>query len=391
MQTINQLNFLIITCFSFAILIMSFMLTRGKKTMTRVLGGAFIIPLVLMIYAFLNAERVRSFSVFALSEFFLVMVLFLIVIAIHRTIKMRALQIGVFLFPLVVIALLSAGLIDSFWTGSEYLVYIILIAFVPSSYLLFTGTSRRRRSYLAATLLPIASVIQSLGDASQLAVAALLIRAVAYPLFIAQLFDDAHQVITYKVREAEKTLASYERNVQLEVKKRTFHIEMTNQRLSDIAKTDQLTQAYNKATILDVMDRLVNKRIAEFSILIFDIDDFKRINDQLGHVVGDKVLKTLAGHARKSIRENIDSLGRYGGDEFIIVLPNTVVSDAVVIAERFRKLVDASRDPHFSVSVGIAYYPDDANTVKGLIAYADEGLYKSKRKGKNAVSHKSMY
>ncbi len=120
---------------------------------------------------------------------------------------------------------------------------------------------------------------------------------------------------------------------------------------------------------------------------MFDIDSFKSINDNLGHIAGDKCLKHMAFLARQSIRDD-DQLGRYGGDEFIIVLPTANLKTAAIVAERFRKNVEQTDDPHFTVSVGISAYPENGSTVKELIAQADAGLYLSKQNGKNRCSYK---
>jgi diguanylate cyclase (GGDEF)-like protein len=122
---------------------------------------------------------------------------------------------------------------------------------------------------------------------------------------------------------------------------------------------------------------------------MFDIDNFKTINDSLGHVTGDLCLKNLAVIASNNIRE-VDFLGRYGGDEFIIVLPSLSENEAKFVAERFKNKVNENSNPKFTVSIGIATYPRDGQTVKELISVADKGLYKSKSKGKNSISHGSL-
>ena len=152
-------------------------------------------------------------------------------------------------------------------------------------------------------------------------------------------------------------------------------------------QTDLLTKTLNKITILNIIEKLItSKREKVFSILMFDIDDFKTINDTLGHIAGDLCLRTLAIIASNNIRE-VDYIGRYGGDEFIIVLPNLAENEAQFVAERFRNKVNETSNPKLTVSIGIATYPRDGETVKDLLSAADKALYKSKSKGKNTISH----
>jgi diguanylate cyclase (GGDEF)-like protein len=123
---------------------------------------------------------------------------------------------------------------------------------------------------------------------------------------------------------------------------------------------------------------------------MFDLDHFKSINDNLGHIVGDKCLKSLSYMVRKHIRD-FDLFGRYGGDEFIIVNPNTNLKHSRIIAERLRQEVERTENPHYTLSIGISTYPEDGRTVKELILSADKALYISKDKGRNAVSHKDLF
>ncbi|GAB3456194.1 hypothetical protein GCM10027396_35670 [Insolitispirillum peregrinum] len=131
------------------------------------------------------------------------------------------------------------------------------------------------------------------------------------------------------------------------------------------------------------------------AVLGLDIDHFKVINDTWGHAVGDEALKSFAHACRRAIRE-LDVLGRCGGEEFAITLPNTAAAGAVVLAERLRQQVEAIRLPmkdgselRFTVSIGVAvdvpYAEDQARTIADLLARADEALYRAKNGGRNQV------
>ena len=124
------------------------------------------------------------------------------------------------------------------------------------------------------------------------------------------------------------------------------------------------------------------------SLIMFDLDDFKKYNDTWGHLEGDKLLKWFAEICSKSIR-NVDILARYGGEEFVIILPETSCRDAQVIAERIRINTDKKsrgafgKERYATVSAGIATFPVHANTKNSLILSADAALYYAKLHGKN--------
>lgn len=162
--------------------------------------------------------------------------------------------------------------------------------------------------------------------------------------------------------------------------------------LSMLAMTDPLTGLYNRRHILDVAnyEAVQQKRTPSgLALIIADIDYFKRINDTHGHDIGDTVLVAVSKTIRTSIREQ-DSAARWGGEEFLIVLPNTELDDAIVIAERIRKNVAAVTVPvdqqaiTTSVTLGVSSYRI-GESVSNAIARADECLYKGKKAGRNCV------
>jgi len=213
----------------------------------------------------------------------------------------------------------------------------------------------------------------------------------SYILFLCYFYRQFALNLLAKVFETEKQLNMINRSIENEVKKRVVEIERVNRKLLDMSKIDPLTKVFNKSAVLDAIENsITTKPEIEFSILMFDIDDFKKVNDTLGHTAGDKCLKSLTVTARNNLRE-FDIVGRYGGDEFIILLPGTNLNHAFLIAERFRKAVSLSESPHYTVSIGISTYPDDGLTVKELVEIADDNLYVSKGKGRNAVSYRNVY
>ncbi len=195
---------------------------------------------------------------------------------------------------------------------------------------------------------------------------------------------EKNKILEEKVRKREADLPEHLRE--------KFQImEHNKAKLMDMAYTDKMTGVYNKDKIVSqIRDTIKDKRVKNFSIIMFDIDNFKRINDNLGHLIGDEAIINIARIGEKAIRGQ-DSIGRYGGDEFIILLPNLNAIDAKVIAERLRKKIESDSQPHFTISLGVASYPDDGQSFKELLEAADQALYKSKERGKNRVSHLSLY
>lgn len=160
-----------------------------------------------------------------------------------------------------------------------------------------------------------------------------------------------------------------------------------------MAITDSLTGLYVRRYFNDRLDEELGRSARQglkFSFLMLDIDDFKKINDTYGHLVGDVVLKDIGGIIKENIRE-IDLACRYGGEEFAAMLPETSKEGAFVVAERIRKRVEGhifrayDERLKLTVSLGVASYPDDSSNQSGLIDAADNALYKGKRSGKNVV------
>ena len=168
-----------------------------------------------------------------------------------------------------------------------------------------------------------------------------------------------------------------------------------NRRLEVLAHTDPLTAVLNR--------RALNERLASelervkryestVSLLLIDIDHFKRVNDNYGHLVGDDVLTDVGALLQSAVR-TVDVVARYGGEEFVIALPETGVVGATIFAERVRELIEehefshaGGKALHLTASVGVATYPSPGlETVEDLLGKADQGLYRAKAEGRNRV------
>jgi len=169
--------------------------------------------------------------------------------------------------------------------------------------------------------------------------------------------------------------------------RRAFLLE---QQLNREARTDALTGQYNRRALEEFADAEL-KRGARLSIILCDVDHFKRVNDQFGHDAGDRVIRAVAEQLRSVIRET-DAIGRWGGEEFLVVLPDTNEREATVLAERMRAVVESTaiRVPdeiHVSISLGVAAHAD--NVLPGardrLLKAADGAMYRAKECGRNTV------
>ena len=182
-----------------------------------------------------------------------------------------------------------------------------------------------------------------------------------------------------------------------QIRRRRYHDklrEMLDKSVS-LAYTDALTGVYNRRYMNAHLDRKImeiSDTQKPLSVVIFDIDHFKQVNDNYGHAAGDEVLKTLAERVGSSIRD-FDLLARYGGEEFVVIMPSTPADVAAMVAERLRQRLETqafgvSGHDHplpITASLGVATTTDPMETADNLLARADAALYVAKRGGRNRV------
>ncbi len=166
--------------------------------------------------------------------------------------------------------------------------------------------------------------------------------------------------------------------------------------MEQLAVTDGLTMVYNHRYFQERLEKEVRRaerHNLSLSLMMLDVDFFKRYNDTYGHPKGDIVLKKITDILRETVRD-IDIIARYGGEEFVIILPETVHRDSLHIAERVRKRVESFKFPgeneedevHLSVSIGLTTYPSfKAKNRADIIDQADKALYRAKENGRNQV------
>ncbi len=224
-------------------------------------------------------------------------------------------------------------------------------------------------------------------------------RSLVYGLTVAALISIIILLRQYRIQKS--TIRAQQRlNEELEkrVLERTNNLENANAELERISSIDGLTQLYNRR----YFDRQLEKEINNFqrlclpiSLLMCDIDYFKKYNDTYGHVRGDDCIRTVVGAIERHCRRISDTPARFGGEEFIIILPNTKEVHALAVAESIRRDVEECAIPHssspikktVSISIGVATVVPDAETdSSAMIALADKALYESKKNGRDRVT-----
>jgi diguanylate cyclase (GGDEF)-like protein/PAS domain S-box-containing protein len=177
-----------------------------------------------------------------------------------------------------------------------------------------------------------------------------------------------------------------------ELEEKTAELIAANKTLSKIANTDSLTQVYNRHRFDDILTteikRYKRRKYSALSLMMIDIDHFKQLNDRYGHLAGDAALREIASMLKEEMR-GTDTVARFGGEEFVVVMPATDLAGAAHKAEMLRRKTEATEFPgadtpiHMTVSIGVAVYA--SGSPSGLINAADQALYRAKQAGRNKV------
>jgi diguanylate cyclase (GGDEF)-like protein len=162
------------------------------------------------------------------------------------------------------------------------------------------------------------------------------------------------------------------------------------EKLRNQALRDPLTGLYNRRYMEDMLERFVRlavRKDSSLAVVMIDLDHFKRLNDQHGHLLGDAVLRAVAGAISATLRET-DVACRYGGEELIVLLPDCDTDAALAKAEEIRLRIEelsAAHGAEITASLGVAALPSAASTVVDLVKAADTALYEAKKAGRNCV------
>jgi diguanylate cyclase (GGDEF)-like protein len=166
-----------------------------------------------------------------------------------------------------------------------------------------------------------------------------------------------------------------------------------HQQIYRLATEDNLTGLLNRYAISRVLSEELTKRLryqGKVAVLLIDVDEFKSLNDTRGHLTGDRALQEIGAVLRSHVRRQ-DRAGRFGGEEFVVVLPETGMKGAMSVAERIRSGIERSVAAALSLtspitaSIGVASFPEDGGSVETLLDHADAAVYRAKAKGKNRV------
>lgn len=216
-----------------------------------------------------------------------------------------------------------------------------------------------------------------------------------------RLFEKDYEKFEFKVAlyesikfyENNKIAKTYQQLIETTLENRMKELQELNARLNILANTDSLTNIRNRRSFFDIAENIMNYAKREkdiFGFVMFDIDDFKHINDNFGHQIGDEVLKIITQATMKLLRES-DVVARYGGEEFVIVLQDTTKEGILNVCSKLlfavtKAVCDELKTlPLVTVSIGATYLKPEDNTIDDLIKRADIALYKAKASGKNRV------
>ncbi len=203
---------------------------------------------------------------------------------------------------------------------------------------------------------------------------------------------------TYLTKPVHQDVLSAIVKAMLRISSIQAELMNANKKLDEVAHYDVLTQIMNRRGYENMFERFWKdhlRRKATITVMIMDIDFFKKYNDHYGHIQGDQCLRQVAHTLKQALKRPVDVLARYGGEEFVVLLPDTDIEGAMKVANRFieamavanipHELSDVS--PHVSLSIGMAQAILDSETRKQVLERADKALYQAKEQGRNCVRY----
>ena len=219
-------------------------------------------------------------------------------------------------------------------------------------------------------------------------------------VFITAKIDEESIEKAYSVGGSDYVTKPFHPKELLARVKRELQLKSYQEELKLLASTDPMTKLYNRRYFNELAKNILNEKRrkgCELSLMILDIDNFKKVNDTYGHYIGDKVIIFVADILRENQRES-DVICRYGGEEFVVMLPETSLDNAVLIAEKIRKhmsesIVSIAGEESFGITVSIGISKVDVlveSNIEAALNRADNALYEAKNFGRNRVCKRDI-
>jgi len=278
----------------------------------------------------------------------------------------------------------------------------IASTFIPTMFILyFLDEGQARAAFVMVVVIPMLFGILALNTRQFIQLS--LFFLFLYSITVWALWRDRPEVLDNPLELVQaiaillvlvtaSAMGGYISGLRKKLRNRNQELNEAIARIEELVNIDSLTGICNRRRLFEVLTQEKNRYSraqGPFSVCIMDIDHFKEVNDTYGHQAGDEILRDIACEISQKLR-NIDSFGRYGGEEFLMILPQTPMEGAVVKAERVRQQVESLRFPAVSqqlrvtISIGVAAYRNLEN-IDATLARADQRLYDAKNSGRNRV------